>query len=278
MLLTQLLLTVLAVVVLMLMEEEQKPQKKTYCEMPTAVHAPNSTEDTLRDTELRMLQVVSDLVSGQVFRKMGNRGVFQAMGHIGEAPPQFHYYYAVARDNPWATTVCEVGFNAGHSFMAFMLGNPKISYISFDTGGLGWTEEMIAVMQEAFPGRLTYVKGESESTVAKYTGGEGGGSNFAGCDIVSADGLHHGLFSYMDMMDLRKISKKGAIVLLDDWSTQFPDVKASWERITVNEGIVQQIRCVVSGMSVGGYEKNWCHGFYNDAPFPPHPDNPHLKN
>ena len=61
-------------------------------------------------------------------------------------------------------TVCEVGFNAGHSALLWLLGAPRARVVSFDIGlypalvGARW-------LSRRFPGRFTLVQGDSAVSV-----------------------------------------------------------------------------------------------------------------
>merc|ERR1719515_691716 len=55
--------------------------------------------------------------------------------------------------------ICEVGFNAGHSAMLFLLSNPRVKVYSFDLGLHPYTTPATALLSAQFPGRFEFVKG-----------------------------------------------------------------------------------------------------------------------
>ncbi len=47
---------------------------------------------------------------------------------------QVKLLFDIAASNPGLTTMCEVGFNAGHSALAFLVADPAFRVVSFDLG------------------------------------------------------------------------------------------------------------------------------------------------
>jgi len=153
------------------------------------------------DTEKTMLSVAGNLLTSRAYQVAGVAGkpspeqMYNGKGHIGQAMPEFHYYFSTTKNRTWVKTVCEVGFNSGHSALAFLMGNPKIRYVSFDLLGLPWTKEMIEFMQGAFPEQITLVPGRSLESIPSWDPKSFAG--FTGCDLISADGKHSDPEPYM---------------------------------------------------------------------------------
>jgi len=261
---------------------ESKPRAHTHGHSPTPGPSNPSTtnpsplppKSTCTDTEKLMLAGAASLLSARVYEIAEKKeGVFQGMGHIGEAMPEFHWFYLTAKNRTeWVKTVCEVGFNAGHSALAFLIANPELKYIAFDTMTLKWTIPMIKYMNDAFGDRITPVPGFSAQSVPEWKPPEG----FTGCDVISADGKHNDPEPYIDVVNMAKHAKTGAVVLADDWSDNFPDVKKAWQRFK-DEGLVHEVGCFVSGLRPGGFAKNWCHGVLKKGGYPAHPNNLDAK-
>ncbi len=162
-------------------------------------------------------------------------------------------FYTAAAQLPGVHTVCEVGFNAGHSAAVFLLANPESVYVGFDTMGLRWSTASLSFMQRLFPGRVSMVKGYSTATLPSHTAPL--------CDLLSIDGEHAGDTPFRDIINGRAASRAGGYVLMDDWSSTSPDVKAAWARATA-EGVLSEVVCVDDGIYVGQYHKAWCLGHY----------------
>ena len=64
--------------------------------------------------------------------------------------------------------VCETGFNAGQSALIWLLANPKAKLYSFDLGQYGYTQAAAEFMAEKFPGRFTFIAGNSVESLPKF--------------------------------------------------------------------------------------------------------------
>ena len=65
-------------------------------------------------------------------------------------------------------TICEIGFNAGHSAGVFLISNPQARVISFDLGNFAYSEEQVRYISSLFPNRLTYVKGNTQTKIKEF--------------------------------------------------------------------------------------------------------------
>jgi len=57
----------------------------------------------------------------------------------------------------FARTVCETGFNTGHSTLTYLVTNPGVQVHSFDLGQHAYSREMARYINQRFPGRYTYI-------------------------------------------------------------------------------------------------------------------------
>jgi hypothetical protein len=65
-------------------------------------------------------------------------------------------------------TICEVGFNAGHSAALMLTAAPQANVVVFDIFNHPlhpWAERSLKLMFDAFPKRLSFVKGPSSDTI-----------------------------------------------------------------------------------------------------------------
>lgn len=222
---------------------------------PTPVSFDDLLEASLANSPEPNLLAVMEAVSfaaEQAVPPNERSTLFDGMGQIYQVPQEVAFYAAAAR-MPGVRTVCEVGFNAGHSAAVFLLSNPQTSYIGFDLMSLRWSAASLSFMQRAFPGRVTIVRGYSTDTLPQHSAPL--------CDILSIDGEHAGETPYLDIVNGKKASRAGGLVLMDDWSSTSPDVKAAWKKAK-ESGLLEEIKCVDEGIFVKQYHKAWCLGRY----------------
>ena len=78
-------------------------------------------------------------------------------------------------DSEFVFTVCEVGFNMGHSSLNWLLTDEAVRVVSFDLGDNAYTRHGAAYLKERFGAhRLELVVGDSAVTVPAYKGVQGG--------------------------------------------------------------------------------------------------------
>jgi hypothetical protein len=176
----------------------------------------------------------------------GNRKAYwHDMGHIGQLQNQVKFYTKYA-----LKVVCEIGFNAGHSALAFLNG-PSTKYIGFDMGALPYSNVSAEFLQRSYPTRFQIIWGDSHTTVVKYMNGE------RKCDVFSVDGDHTAEGSLLDFYNAIKSTQPGGIILADDVSESF-GVPKSWKKM-IDDGLLSEIECEDGGF-VGPYHKRWCAG------------------
>jgi len=130
------------------------------------------------------------------------------LGSIAGDRPQSDYYYRVAAA-PDIRTVCETGFNAGHSAALWLTANAAAHVHSFDLfGPRASGTRTAALLQSRFPGRLTVHKGDSVRTVPIAT--------LPPCDLVHVDGRHDYEHTVLDALNLLAKASPHALFLFDD--------------------------------------------------------------
>ena len=108
-------------------------------------------------------------------------------------------YYARVAASPAINTICEVGFNAGHSTVTWLNANPRARVFSFDANFTDYSWRCMRAMQETFGERLHFTVGPSQLTIARDAPmildliGNG-----RGCDLLHVDGDHSELGAYTD--------------------------------------------------------------------------------
>lgn len=108
-------------------------------------------------------------------------------------------------------TVCEIGFNAGHSSLTWLAGNPEIHLYSFDLPH-DYQHFGVELITEKFPGRLTLTNGNSLETIPKFFKEHPA----IYCDIAHVDGGHDYETALQDLKNFFSRVKPGGIIIIDD--------------------------------------------------------------
>jgi hypothetical protein len=118
---------------------------------------------------------------------------FQATGiegHSGEGVVNDERkIYAFVSKLPCIKTICEIGFNAGHSTIGWLVNNPNAQVLMFDLWGHNYAdtaEAFIRNQSHLHPDRMRIIKGSSTATVPVFHHANPGFH----CDIISIDGGH----------------------------------------------------------------------------------------
>lgn len=122
-----------------------------------------------------------------------------------------------------AKKICEIGFNAGHSSLLFLLGN-EISKISkqsdfelliFDLGEHKYVKPCLEYMKTTFENtKFEYVEGDSKTTLSKWIGENK--DKQGTYDIVHVDGGHKFECFINDMKNADILLKKNGLIIVDD--------------------------------------------------------------
>ena len=168
------------------------------------------------------------------------------------------YYSAVARARPEETkVVCETGFNAGHSAVTWLFSNPNITLHSYDLGNNPWSDMCVGFVKYIYGDRFHYHKGNSRDMLFanKPPFSEG-----VRCDLLSVDGDHSD--PYSDLWLGSDVSRKGALVLVDDFGDQNRNIIKDWGRVVNGKGIVAELETHKNfkWIEKGEYHKGWALG------------------
>ena len=104
--------------------------------------------------------------------------------------------------------VGEVGFNTGHSASAFLHSDPNLHVTSFDIGEHDYIGQAKEHVDARYPGRHHLVIGDSGETLPSYEGDP--------FDLLFIDGGHAYATAFMDIVNGRRVTAEGAIVIVDD--------------------------------------------------------------
>ena len=175
-------------------------------------------------------------------------------GNIGKLVGQQKFYYHLSRVKS-VKTICEIGFNCGHSAFMWLVGS-KAKLYSFDLGKHKYVRGMAEYMSKTFPGRFFITYGSSEKTVPEFIKEHPD----IKCDILSVDGAHNYHMAKTDMLNFKKLaSKTGNIVIFDDYpSSMFKNLEKAWKEMLDRRIIKSLLECSFKpsfnrGFSVGSY-------------------------
>ncbi len=133
-------------------------------------------------------------------------------GHAGLFPGQQALYVLLSRQ-PWVRQVCEIGFNAGHSALFWLVGNDKVKLVSFDIAYVSYIKPMGIYVDATFPRRLQTVWGDSKVEVSKFFK-----ENNVTCDVIVIDGSHVRADVLADLRNMRAAAASPRhLIILDDF-------------------------------------------------------------
>ncbi len=140
-------------------------------------------------------------------------------GFSAKYTEEFIVMYLLAKA-PSVRTVCETGFNAGHSTFTWLQSNSEARVYSFDIGTHAYSKSMAKLLQEWFPGRLSIMWGDSTQTLPAFREAH----PEVTCDLISIDGGHTHDVCKADYENFKKMANSESIVMLDN----YPDKRLGW--------------------------------------------------
>jgi predicted O-methyltransferase YrrM len=111
-----------------------------------------------------------------------------------------------------AQSIMEIGFNAGHSSLLFLLSNPTSTLQIFDLGVHRYTRPCFEYLSSQFPNRMKIEFGDSRRTVPIYIA-ENTGKVF---DMIHIDGGHDECVVKADILNSIHLSDSKTVIISDD--------------------------------------------------------------
>lgn len=205
---------------------------------------------------------------------LNENGVKELEGNCDQLPAQKQHIAEVC-SNKNIKNILEIGFNAGHSAEVILSANKEAKLTSFDLNVHSYTSVGKDYIDKKFPGRHTFVAGDSKETIPKHDG-------LYECFFI--DGGHDYETAKADILNCKRLARPCAMVMIDD--VVLPPVKD----VEYSKGPTQAIiEAINDGLITGlvhymyGETRGMAVGFYSWAPDPNAPEPPimnpvtHLK-
>lgn len=109
-----------------------------------------------------------------------------------------------------ASNIMEIGFNAGHSCLIYLLSNPDSKITIFDLCSHKYTIPCFEYLDSVFPNRLQLYEGDSTISVPEYFNN----NNNVKFDLIHIDGGHEGDIPEKDFYNSLKLASN--IIIWDD--------------------------------------------------------------
>jgi len=135
---------------------------------------------------------------------------------ISANPMQVKTYIEVARavaSQFGHAQVCEVGFNCGHSAVAFLEADPRVSVRSFDMPGYSWANAGRSFLRERYGQRFHIHDGRSDVILPEFIRNH---PDAPKCDLLVVDGSHKYADVMSDLSHMFRMAHCKSSVLLDD--------------------------------------------------------------
>jgi predicted O-methyltransferase YrrM len=115
-----------------------------------------------------------------------------------------------------ASSIIEVGFNAGHSALLFLTANPHSKILFFDLGEHSYSRPCFEYLNSQFPNRISIIWGDSTETIPNYI-------PTMRYDVIHIDGGHTEKIILSDIISCKKFAGNDTIVVIDDICT-YPNI------------------------------------------------------
>lgn len=142
----------------------------------------------------------------------------------GPDPRRAHKRRNMARAAAGRSVLFEIGINAGHSALIALSAEPALRYVGVDLGLHPYVAPAIALLKEAFPGRVEAYLGDSSAVVPRLA--QDGG--LPPVDLLHVDGGHSAETCRSDLANVLSLPHAGTqFLLLDD--VNLPRIRAIYD-------------------------------------------------
>eukprot|EP00322_Chrysochromulina_rotalis_P007653 CAMPEP_0115844472 /NCGR_PEP_ID=MMETSP0287-20121206/8845_1 /TAXON_ID=412157 /ORGANISM="Chrysochromulina rotalis, Strain UIO044" /LENGTH=277 /DNA_ID=CAMNT_0003298197 /DNA_START=93 /DNA_END=926 /DNA_ORIENTATION=+ len=180
------------------------------------------------------------------------------MGHTAQVPSQVLSLRSELTRNAGLRngTICEVGFNAGHSAVIWLEATQN-RLVEFDLMNLNYSSASRLFIESKYPGRVTFHPGPSRITMPEHA--ERVRQHAAPpCDLWLVDG-DHGKHAEHDFLNAILAARAGTVIIADDANIEWPYVRRFW-RMHVAIGTIEERSCTSTRVRGKAVDKTWCIG------------------
>ena len=186
------------------------------------------------------------------------------------------YWELIYRTSSTVRTICETGFNAGHSTLLWLMANKHANVFSFDLGEHDYSRHIAKYLANRFDNRLHVTWGDSRKTLPKFREQHPD----VKCDVVIIDGGHTIQIANSDWYNFCYMSKMNTMLILDNypdkrWGYDYGDFGIVWELGKQHGDIAELFRCAYSpdvhGFTIGRVSGNQCQNYKGNYTVPHEP-------
>eukprot|EP00823_Brevimastigomonas_motovehiculus_P006084 TRINITY_DN47_c0_g1_i2.p1 TRINITY_DN47_c0_g1~~TRINITY_DN47_c0_g1_i2.p1 ORF type:complete len:398 (-),score=79.80 TRINITY_DN47_c0_g1_i2:495-1688(-) len=109
-------------------------------------------------------------------------------------------------------TICEIGFNGGHSSVTWLVSADAANYTGFDLGTHVYGKPTFTFINALFPNRMQMYWGDSTKTVPAF---KLANPNHI-CDLAFVDGGHYGSIPQIDVHNMLQLCNTRSVIAMDD--------------------------------------------------------------
>lgn len=113
--------------------------------------------------------------------------------------------------------ILEIGFNAGHSALLFLLSNKESKIVCFDIGIHSYVYPCYQYLNLHFPNRIQLIIGDSRHTLYQYSKENIWSREF---DFIHIDGGHDFDVLFSDFFNTIFLTKPNSFIIIDDVDAQ----------------------------------------------------------
>ena len=169
------------------------------------------TYENRHDEIVRHVKKLQELVEATGEPCEGNVFWFQHQ-HGGEVSEFLTKRLNLFNYSQKAKTILEIGFNAGHSCLLYLVANPTSTVELFDIGWHTYTRPCFEYLDSQFPGRIQIHYGDSRQVLPEYIS-KNVGRTF---DLIHVDGGHDEPVVRSDILNVMHFCRPDTVVISDD--------------------------------------------------------------
>jgi hypothetical protein len=151
----------------------------------------------------RIIKESGEALEGNVFYEHHCQD-FSLNGNFQNKRYNLFYHGMMALD------ILEIGFNAGHSALLYLISNPYSKIHFFDLGEHAYSRGCFEYLSQQFPGRMSVTWGDSTVTIPAH-------SPVSIFDLIHIDGGHSRYVAESDFYNCRPFANENTYLIVDDY-------------------------------------------------------------